>query len=603
MTDLKGATADAERPVVLLAFANDEQAFLGSIKTEQADVASALLPYETYGCIQLWQEGSLSVASLFRRFGEFRGRVALFHYGGHASGQGLRLDGGEAAATGLAELFRDEAEALKLIFLNGCSTRDQVERLLEFGVKAVIATSAPINDEAAGVFSTEFYASLANGMSIGEAYARACARIRTDKDRVLPSSRGMSWEAKAQTKASDALPWDLHLRPGSEAVLDWKLPELPRRGIVRGLPEAMAVFAANDRLREALLDGLSAANTSFESDVRSMRRERRPPVPKLQQAIVNVFPTPIGEQVRKLFNLGEPKLPRLQQLLRTYDITVQLFCFAVLAQLWDERVRDPELKIADAERRALEAFPCPADERAGVFDYFGLVVSVMRIFEANSVQPFMPDCEKLANALTDDDVEEPVETAYAFMEALRGRIAQPISDDHLVGLCAEAEDHLAVILSDLAFVTRYKPTTIKKIELWRARNGAPRYLYSEVALDGLTSPPEESKYFLHEFSDSGCVLLQEYRFTPDAPIAGTYLNLSPFVIDESSIDETAVSNLYFLTGYDARADAYHYTSVADPRLEIIAAHTPDDYGITDRLRALSDLKQMLDDFKAAMVGR
>ena len=67
-----------------------------------------------------------------------------------------------AHAGGLAKML-GLSEQLQLIFLNGCATQGQVKALLDAGVKAVIATAAPINDAMATDFAGQFYSTLAAG--------------------------------------------------------------------------------------------------------------------------------------------------------------------------------------------------------------------------------------------------------------------------------------------------------------------------------------------------------------------------------------------------------------------------------------------------------
>jgi CHAT domain-containing protein len=106
-------------------------------------------------------------------------QVQIFHYGGHANGSALQLEQGAgnaqvASSTGLAQLLGQQTE-LKLVFLNGCATQGQVELLLKSGVKAVIATSVPINDMMAVEFAEQFYQSLTNQASIAHSFTTARA--------------------------------------------------------------------------------------------------------------------------------------------------------------------------------------------------------------------------------------------------------------------------------------------------------------------------------------------------------------------------------------------------------------------------------------------
>lgn len=98
---------------------------------------------------------------------EYRNRIAVFHYGGHANGYQLLLESSMGKATpaqsdGFAA-FLSQQNGLQLVFLNGCSTQMQVQGLLDMAAPVVIATSRAIDDAVAVGFSRLFYRSLAGG--------------------------------------------------------------------------------------------------------------------------------------------------------------------------------------------------------------------------------------------------------------------------------------------------------------------------------------------------------------------------------------------------------------------------------------------------------
>lgn len=98
-------------------------------------------------------------------------KVIIFHFSGHAAEQNLFFDNGAANANGLAGLL-GEAYNLKMVFLNGCGTYDQVNLLLNNNVKIIIATRGNIEDGLARQFSELFYKNITagNGTSIKESF-------------------------------------------------------------------------------------------------------------------------------------------------------------------------------------------------------------------------------------------------------------------------------------------------------------------------------------------------------------------------------------------------------------------------------------------------
>ncbi|MGH7495086.1 MAG: CHAT domain-containing protein [bacterium] len=127
--------------------------------------------------------------------------------------------------------FLAKQRGLQLIFLNGCSSRQQALDLTEAGVPAVIGTSQKIDDEIATNLSGRFYKGLAAGLSIDRAWAEAVDQIKVEKD--TSNTRALHWKGKVE--ASDGIPWKIYYRKGTEIVKEWNLPAAANQPLF-GLP-------------------------------------------------------------------------------------------------------------------------------------------------------------------------------------------------------------------------------------------------------------------------------------------------------------------------------------------------------------------------------
>ena len=211
--------------VALLIFANDTEDPLGNLREEERAVQLALQHFKKAG-------GNIevitisSVNELFNYFTLYKGQIGLIHYGGHASGKGLQIDGTLANAEGIANLMGTEPN-LQFVFLNGCATKDQVKLLQENKVKTVIATAVPINDRKATDFAVRFYQNLTyfNGENTLEAaFLHAKAFVETTE--VRPVTVGINRGFIMNTdKPLDTFQWELFEHPDFEGSLDWKLPK------------------------------------------------------------------------------------------------------------------------------------------------------------------------------------------------------------------------------------------------------------------------------------------------------------------------------------------------------------------------------------------
>lgn len=235
------------RPVIFLAFANDRAdaaKYLRNLSQEQRSIRESLESARLKGLCEYVERSSATLDDIFKVFmnPDYRDRIAIFHFAGHANSYQLMLESeqGEARAAdagGLAA-FLGEQRGLQLIFLNGCSTREHTEALLASKVSAVIATSRAIKDKVASDFASHFYRGLAVGSSIEKAYREAESWARTAEGSNFRNAYA------DDSLSADGWPWELHVRPGAEITSGWNLPEsvgdplfsLPR--LVQGiLPE------------------------------------------------------------------------------------------------------------------------------------------------------------------------------------------------------------------------------------------------------------------------------------------------------------------------------------------------------------------------------
>src|SRR5262245_42291721 len=195
-------------PVALFAFANDrvdDTRYLRNLPEERRRVLGAMTAAQEAGLCEVVDRANATLDEVLNVFsdGRYRDRVAVFHFGGHAGSAELLLEspaGGAvtAHAEGLAR-FLGLQRGLELVFLNGCSSRDQGGSLLGAGVAAVIATSQAIDDAVATEFSARFYKALASGVPIRAAYSEAEAAIRVRQG----EARSAAYRSSATTVAAE----------------------------------------------------------------------------------------------------------------------------------------------------------------------------------------------------------------------------------------------------------------------------------------------------------------------------------------------------------------------------------------------------------------
>lgn len=232
-----------EKPVVFLAFANEYEANrrLDNVVKEREQLESILNEaYRNGLCDKPVVRQNVSIKTFLDILGsdEYKNRIAIIHYGGHADGYQLLLEGLDgkrqvAKGDGLVNILsrRENQENMKLVFLNGCSTERLAKALTGRGVPIVIGTSTSIKDEQALTVATRFYTGLANGLTMAGAWADAKNEVESVTDaadtvRGSEKSRGIV----IPKEETDSFPWEESFRDSAAEVdfKNWNLPEVSK---------------------------------------------------------------------------------------------------------------------------------------------------------------------------------------------------------------------------------------------------------------------------------------------------------------------------------------------------------------------------------------
>ncbi|MCB9286963.1 MAG: CHAT domain-containing protein [Lewinellaceae bacterium] len=244
-----------EKPVIITAYANDQDTYLEMLQEEEKEIMDCLSPCSFVEHVNI---PGATIDQIFDEFNNNLSRVGLFHYAGHAGGTHLHLEDTKANAKGLAGMIREHG-CLPVVFLNGCSTENQVGLLLEAGVGVVVATKVDVDDEAALAFAKRFYKQLGRNHSIEMAFNDAknylvARELKSDEDFTVQRRKrgGRGIDVKPAASA-----WALYV--GDENVLQLTLPELAsfinRQRLA--LPYALWLEKQHSRIPMAGLKGSS----------------------------------------------------------------------------------------------------------------------------------------------------------------------------------------------------------------------------------------------------------------------------------------------------------------------------------------------------------
>ena len=558
---------------------------------------SSLRRHHDLGTIRLQAEAGATQEDLFDIFTTYPDQVAIFHYGGHAGGAQLHLEtaAGNAAAgaAGLAPLLGQQ-QGLKCVFLNGCATLPQVELLLQSGVPAVIATSVEIDDQMATEFAEQFYNALAGHVTIGRAFQVASSFVRT-KYQAFPSigmHRGLALRSESQR---GALPWGLYLGEQGEEAAEWTIPRQAVRPqhVLRNRFDYATRPDVNDLLIDIICEDIARYNPDLDHELNKADLY----IPAIKREIIDSFPTPIGEQLRKLFTRSpDPSAPdpmewfsaeRLKQLVQAYRTTMQLICFAELSQLWDEKHQGTGMEIGEDHIVDFNSFFALDKDNYLTYDYVRLIRTIGELFNENQIPHFIDELHRIRLEEREDNAFHGACTFLtSLQQQLLSREATVPPAGQLEALCLEAEQQLAIVLRDLAFLVQYKLATIKNIELVKPRHAPPRYRHHQIVLNRALTVASigsaEVGVEFRNFTDNKCVLFLK---TGDGEVLG-YLNLTPFLIDENALNSDYSSKLYLYAFQQTGGCYYQFlNNYQDPFLRIDQEHYPDIREQFDRFKA------------------
>lgn len=224
-----------DTPVVVLALANDRAAGGCPLRNLPAERRAIQQQLAARAEVRVLPDALLE--EVWDVFCEesLDGRIQVFHFAGHASGSWLAFENEAGApvnahAEGFAG-FLGRQDGLVLVFLNGCSTVAQVARLRQ-GVRAVVATTDAILDEAAAELAGRFYAGL-KSKPLERAFLDAVdfmkAKYGADPRGVI--RRELMLEDGGEDE-SVTWPWVLEC---DEACKQWRLgQEAPAREVSKG---------------------------------------------------------------------------------------------------------------------------------------------------------------------------------------------------------------------------------------------------------------------------------------------------------------------------------------------------------------------------------
>ncbi len=558
---------------VFLTYANSSSDPLARLRKEEEEVYRLLSRRSAQQDFSLHKDGNATLPKVAEYLVNFRETLSVFCFSGHAGKDALLLEDQTANGLGIAELL-GQCPRLRLVLLNGCSTKGQVAKLLELpNHPVVIATSAEVEDVAATQFAISFFQAFSEQFAtIQEAFATglAAAQATAEQPLAVDSKRGivLSFEENEQ---EDPL-WGLYTPVGYEAKLDDKLGRstagtLPRTSkpnqfLIKGLLESLAPYDQEvNKVQKAKQQSVMIPGMKNNANERVQKN-----------VILRCLPFPISVHLQKLLAkkrasmaghdfYDEFGIKRLKQLLHTYNTVIELPAFVMLAQLWDALSEKKPVAIDEIQRQVIQDYLKASDNQRIKNIYAPLMKSIADILQTNKIPFFV---KELATIQWGKDTE--LYNACMTLELKKERITHnyPFTEAELATECVEAEEKLTAVLGSLSFLAGYSLVSVRNIDVLHNRQiRTPNYLHRLVRLvQHFSEDPTEEIELLEEFLDNASVLMMRKE---EEDAQARFLNLTPFVIDENAYVEKAEDHkLFYFLRHEAQRDAYFFKHIYKP---------------------------------------
>ncbi|GAB3334728.1 hypothetical protein GCM10027299_43220 [Larkinella ripae] len=532
---------------LLFCFANDRNHPLPALRDEDDGIDRLLDLRSSKGHFQKVRESFATTEAVAGKLLTYQQTLSLFHFSGHAGSTVLQLEDSPARGAGLAQLL-GRCPNLKLVFLNGCSTLQHIRLLLAQNVRAaIIATSTPIEDQAASRFALNFYRALANQHSVEEALDRARLSLQVSEATTIQVVDRAAVDFSGEEVNRNL--WYFH-RPSDE-VARWELPTVAE--------PAAADYKPNTGLRNALFNALNKYEPSLrEKFLQVGKQASESQILWVNDAILSRLPYPIAEPIRRLFTPPftpeGKKLPipstreRLLNYTALFESTVDLLVITMLAQVLDRLIRyrneGAEPPITAETKQVIQRLLTEGWANRAPTQVAQTLKGLNRFLTDSQMVLFIPEMYELARQF---DEQETFYECMLFFDDLRRRLNDRAGLDSIPSLCQVGEDQLVELCKQLGFWVNYQLESYKNIRVVRFFYRPEEYKHEKAVLRTTQNPYEDKSFqeinMQHPWASQSVLLVKVNREPADAERAD-FLNLSPLLIDRNVYIKSNVFDPY-----------------------------------------------------------
>lgn len=491
--------------------------------------------------------------------------IEVIHFAGHANRSQLLFGDNKADVTTLAQKLK-ELQTVRMVFINGCKSKEQIVFFHEAGIPFVIATSRDVGDEAAAWFASTFYFYLGRGDDVKKAFEQTFLDAGLQHKQItFAANRGLG--SLQEIEEEEGIPWGLYIKPGCENET-YTLPfEVSAVGNFKSIDHTAFL---ND-----LIFALDAIKSPYYREVKTLARSlnRGGDVKKEAKmtALLSSLPFTFGIRVRQIMaEVANRSKSYYYELMDNYalffDTLLHHIASILMARLWDHKsiaFRQPSASLQEINTFwKTNLLDCSSRE-------YGLLIQYLLDWYANAGidVPFLPDeIKEIRRYVATDDF---FDAADFFYRQKKGMKNKAVSEEELIGNCYLAEQkHLTKAFQALKYGAKYIMTSVRKINVYNFRHYAAEY--ENEVLKVIVDKPVLTPLFKKDMLENKSVLcfLTEETDLEEMMNEKKKINLFPFVIDRNVfLNRADELDLYLFVGYFAHAaeqPKYHFASVQTP---------------------------------------
>jgi len=178
------------------------------------------------------------------------------------------------------------------------------------------------------------------------------------------------------------------------------------------------------------------------------------------------------------------------------------------------------------------------------FSFFQLIKAVKSVIELNGEKPFLQEqngTEKMK--ITD------IENAVSFFQEVLLRDEEGISKEDYLSIALQCETHICQLITFSKGFLDYRLLSIREIHLKKMRFAAPHFSHIQAILNF----ENETEHHFIEYPVDDDFSSNKAHFVEDSSIVlaksqkdfSIYLNLTPFLIDKSNIEDKSNSDIFY----------------------------------------------------------